>query len=174
MIFCRRVMPLTGQRARVALPSRLLVCEGLSNVVDSRCVISPVPSHRAVAGAALWSLPVLTAAIAAPGAAASTGVSALTFAAAPLLDVYAPFGTPAVTIRNTTAATYRGPLVLSTPSWSTVVPFTISGAAFATETRSGVLTDTWTLADATVAARTSSRCRSPRAATTRPPLSSTP
>jgi hypothetical protein len=113
---------------------------------------SPQFSRRTVVKATAWSAPVIAAAIAAPALAASGGSTAtLTFAVAPLVDVYAPFGTTSLLVTNTSGVEYSGPLTFSTPVWSSTAPFTVPGATMTTVGDTNV----WTIADTTLPANES-------------------
>lgn len=85
-------------------------------------------SRRTVIKTAAWSVPVVAVAVSTPLAAASVGAAALTFEVVPLVDTDAPFGARALTVTNTGTADFTGPIVLSTPAWATIAPFTADGA----------------------------------------------
>jgi hypothetical protein len=85
-------------------------------------------SRRSLVKTAAWSVPVIAVAVATPLAAASTSLASLTYEVTPLVDIDAPYGAVSVRISNTGTIDFAGPLTLTTPSWASIAPFSITGA----------------------------------------------
>lgn len=85
-------------------------------------------SRRTIIKTAAWSVPVIAVTVGTPLAAASAGTAALSFDVVPLVDIEAPYGAQALRVANTGTTDFSGPIAFSTPSWTTVAPFTLAGA----------------------------------------------
>jgi hypothetical protein len=104
--------------------------------------------RRTILKAAAWSAPVVALTVAAPLAAASTELPALTFEITSLVDVDAPYGTQSLRIINPAPVAFNGPLTFRMPVMSVAAPFELPGAV---RTRDGD-EDIWTIPSITVPA----------------------
>ncbi|MFW6773796.1 hypothetical protein ACOACO_05900 [Nocardioides sp. CPCC 205120] len=100
----------------------------------------------------MWSAPAVAVVAAAPAFAASSTGSTLVYTVTPVVTAEAPFGTASVTVTNTSAVDYSGPLTFTTPAWTVSSPFTLDGAAAERVQAGGVAADRWQLTAASVPA----------------------